>query len=150
MSTSGVLTPPLAGENFVPFSRPATPGSVADSKIAFVGLGKLGNVMATNLATWRASHIPGSPPLLVWNRTVSKSEALAKQVGADKVEVAQNLAQVVQVADLIITNLANDTVVETVYDEFDKALAVRCISNSPSPLHVNYDRQPLRSSPRCL
>ncbi|KAH8835592.1 NAD(P)-binding protein [Flagelloscypha sp. PMI_526] len=50
-------------------------------------------------------------------------KALAKQVGADKVEVAQNLAQVVQVADLIITNLANDTVVETVYDEFDKALA---------------------------
>lgn len=127
MSRSGILTPPVTGDTFIPFSRPGTPGSVAsvlEPKIAFVGLGNLGSVMARNLASYRATHIPDVSPLLVWNRTVEKSELLVKEVGGTKVHIAQNLEEIVEFADVVIVNLANDAAVEQVYKIFEKALAV--------------------------
>ncbi|KIM88933.1 hypothetical protein PILCRDRAFT_85377 [Piloderma croceum F 1598] len=108
----------------IPFSRPATP-QTEPRKIGFYGLGNIGYLMARNLATHKSSVTsPVSPPLLVYNRTVSKSEKLVKEVGGEsKIRIAQSAAQLAIECDVIITNLANDDVVKHVYVEFSKALA---------------------------
>jgi 3-hydroxyisobutyrate dehydrogenase-like beta-hydroxyacid dehydrogenase len=109
----------------IPFSRPATP-QTQPLQIGIYGLGNIGYLMARNLAVYRASHPVPSPPLLVYNRTVSKSENLVKEAGgAANVRIAQSAAQLVNECDVIITNLANDAVVKSVYTEFSKALTVR-------------------------
>ena len=82
--------------------------------------------MARNLATYKSSHPVPSPPLLVYNRTVSKSEKLVKEAGGEsKVRIAESAAQLAIECDVVITNLANDDVVKNVYVEFSKALTVR-------------------------
>ena len=110
-----------------PFSRPATPYSHS-LQIGFYGLGSMGYLMARNLATHKNSHPVESPPLLVYNRTVSKSEKLADELGGEgKVRISQSAAELAVECDIIITNLANDDVVKTVYEEFSDALTVRII-----------------------
>ena len=82
--------------------------------------------MARNLANHKASHPVPSPPLLVYNRTVSKSEKLVKEAGGEsKVRIAESAAQLAIECDVIITNLASDDVVKSIYVEFSKALIVR-------------------------
>jgi 3-hydroxyisobutyrate dehydrogenase-like beta-hydroxyacid dehydrogenase len=118
-----LLTPRNQNEA-VPYSRPETPNSHAAQRIGFVGLGAMGYLMAQNLANYRASLPGGLPPLLVWNRSVDKSEKLLHALGKDKVRIAQELAQVASECDVIITNLANDAVVKSVYEKFTEALKV--------------------------
>lgn len=84
----------------------------------------MGLPMARNLATHRHGHPVGSPPLLVYNRTKAKSEALLKELGADKVKVAESAAEVARECDVIITSLASDAAVKAVYEEFKEALSV--------------------------
>lgn len=85
----------------------------------------MGYFMARNLAKARAAHPEASPPLLVFNRTVSKCEQLAKELGGDgQVRIAQSVAEFVIECDVIITNLANDAVVKSVYEAFSTALTV--------------------------
>ena len=69
-------------------------------KIAFIGLGNMGEPMALNLA--RAGH-----ELTVYNRTRGKAERLAKE-GA---RVADSPAAAVRGAEVAITMLANDQAV---------------------------------------
>jgi glutamyl-tRNA reductase len=114
----------VSSKDALPFSRPTTPNA-HKIKIGFVGLGSMGYLMARNLATHRISHVPDSPALLVWNRSTAKAEKLVKQVGKYNIHVAKDLAQVATECDVIITNLANDTVVNAVHVEFAKALTVR-------------------------
>lgn len=80
--------------------------------------------MARNLATHRSSHPAGSPPLLVYNRSLDKCEQLQKELGPNKVRIAQSYRQIAEECDIIITSLANDTVVKSVYEEFSTALKV--------------------------
>ena len=81
--------------------------------------------MARNLATHKSSHLVVSP-LLVYNRTVSKSEKLVQEAGGEsKVRIAQSIAQLAIECDVIIINLGNDDVVKSIYVEFSKALSVR-------------------------
>lgn len=118
----------LAHGNHLPFSRPPTPHT-HPTQIGFYGLGAMGYLMARNLAKARAGHLAGSPPLLVYNRTTSKSEKLSKELGGEsKVRVAQSVADLVNECDIIITNLANDAAVKSVYDEFNKTLSVNFFS----------------------
>ncbi|KIM88938.1 hypothetical protein PILCRDRAFT_813936 [Piloderma croceum F 1598] len=106
----------------IPFSRPATP-QAQPLQIGIYGLGNIGYPMARNLAAYKTSQPVSSPPLLVYNRTVSKSENLVKEAGGEaNVRIAQSAAQLVIECDVIITNLANDAVVKSVYTEFSKAL----------------------------
>lgn len=105
----------------VPFSRPPTPG-VHPLQVGFCGLGAMGYFMARNLANSFKSQLP---PLLVYNRTVAKSQKLLAELGASAVKVADTLDQLVAECDVIFTNLANDAVVTSIYNEFAKALAVR-------------------------
>jgi 3-hydroxyisobutyrate dehydrogenase-like beta-hydroxyacid dehydrogenase len=82
----------------------------------------MGYFMARNLANSFKSQLP---PLLVYNRTVAKSQKLLAELGASAVKVADTLDQLVAECDVIFTNLANDAVVTSIYNEFAKALAVR-------------------------
>jgi len=101
----------------VPYSRPSTP-SLAPSAVGFVGIGAMGYYMARNLA--KASIAP----LVIWNRTPEKSDALQKDVGQDKIRIAQSVGQVAIECDVIISCLANDAAVKSIYEEFAKALAI--------------------------
>ncbi|KAF8204243.1 hypothetical protein K438DRAFT_1964609 [Mycena galopus ATCC 62051] len=118
LQKSGIETPPA-----VPYSRPATPhGGSYPVQIGFVGLGAMGWVMAKNLANHRAAHVHGSPPILVWNRTTAKADSLFEELGQQKVRVAKTLEQIVTECDVIITALANDETVKSVYENFVQTL----------------------------
>ncbi|KAI0931630.1 hypothetical protein AcV7_001037 [Taiwanofungus camphoratus] len=110
----------------IPFSRPATPGPNVLT-VGWYGLGAMGYFMARNIANHRASH-PGSPPLVVYNRSTSKSEQLQEQLGENKVKIAQSPEQLALECDVIFTSLATDAVVKSVYEQFAKAL----IENKPT------------------
>jgi 3-hydroxyisobutyrate dehydrogenase-like beta-hydroxyacid dehydrogenase len=124
MASTQLATPTLAHAQ-MPFSRPPTPRA-HPLQIGFYGLGSMGYPMARNLASHKSSHPVASPPLLVYNRTISKCEKLVEEVGGEnKVRIGQNAAELAIECDVIITNLANDAVVKSVYTEFSNALTVR-------------------------
>ena len=84
----------------------------------------MGYFMARNLANHRNSHPQGAPPLLVYNRTREKAERLLKELGPNKIRIADNPEQLARECNVIITNLGNDTVVKSVYARFKEALNV--------------------------
>lgn len=83
MSTSGVAT----GHRAKPSKPP----------VAFIGLGKMGLAMASNLQ--RAGY-----PLVVWNRSAEKAGPLR----AGGASVAESPLTAAQAADIVITSLADD------------------------------------------
>jgi 3-hydroxyisobutyrate dehydrogenase-like beta-hydroxyacid dehydrogenase len=91
-------------------------------KVGFIGLGSMGLPMATNLLT--AGH-----ELIVYNRTRSRAEELAKQ-GARAAGSPREAAAGVEV---LITMLADDTAVESVMLGDQGALG----SLSRSAIHVS-------------
>ncbi|CCL98158.1 uncharacterized protein FIBRA_00152 [Fibroporia radiculosa] len=106
-------------QHAIPFSRPATPGHVVNT-VGFYGLGAMGYFMARNLANRRASEAGSA--LVVYNRSIAKSEQLLKELGADKVKIAQSAEQLVLECDVVFTSLASDAVVKSVYEGFAAAL----------------------------
>lgn len=132
----------------VPYSRPSTPST--HPQIGFVGLGAMGFLIARNLAKYQASHVSGSPPLLVWNRSVDKSEKLVETVGSDKVRIANDPEQIARECDVIITSLSSDAVVKSIYEKFKSAIGVlnntvTFISEVEVTLeHINRSTQNLR------
>ena len=76
-----------------------------DVRVGFVGLGRMGYPMAANIA--RAGF-----PLTVWNRTVSKSEALVAETGA---VVAASPADLAGAVDVLITMVADGRVLTDLY-----------------------------------
>lgn len=94
-----------------PYSRPSTPLLRDTPQIGFIGLGGMGYPMALNLAATTTNH-----PLIVYNRTTSKASALAEEAQGRAV-VAESLADLVEKSDVIFTNLANDEVVKSIYEE---------------------------------
>ncbi|KAF5368332.1 hypothetical protein D9758_002155 [Tetrapyrgos nigripes] len=105
----------------LPYSRPNTPG-LHPSQIGFVGIGAMGYFMARNLANRRV--IPGfaHAPLLLWNRSAEKPQKLVKELGEERVRITQSIEEIVNSCEVIITNLANDEVVKSIYDQFLKIL----------------------------
>ncbi|KAF9469768.1 hypothetical protein BDZ94DRAFT_1243214 [Collybia nuda] len=101
--------------------RPPSPTSYL-LQIGFVGLGRIGYLMARNLAQHCASN--KFPPLLVWNRTLEKSENLLTALGQAKIRIAKDPEQVALECDVIITNLANDAAVKSIYQLFTAALTL--------------------------
>ena len=73
-------------------------------KIGFLGLGKMGAVMAPRL-------LDAGFPLTVWNRSVEKAEELGK-AGAT---VASNPANVAESSDVVISMLRDDAAAEQVF-----------------------------------
>ncbi len=98
-------------------------------KVAFLGLGDIGSLMA--------AHLARDPfDLVVWNRTVSKAETFARE---HKVRVAPTPAEAVRSADVVITCLPSSVAVEAILhgengmlDAFRKgAVLVDCTSGDP-------------------
>jgi 3-hydroxyisobutyrate dehydrogenase len=98
-------------------------------KIAFLGLGDIGGLIA--------SHLTREPfELVVWNRTASKASEFARKHG---VSMAQNPGEVVRGADVIITCLPSSVEVEAVLhgehrmlDSLRKgAVLIDCTSGDP-------------------
>jgi 3-hydroxyisobutyrate dehydrogenase-like beta-hydroxyacid dehydrogenase len=108
--------------------------------IGFIGLGRMGLPMASNLYRWlRSQPEHNQQSFTVYNRSISKIQAFLRElseenteaVGAESVtleqlnEVARPLgitvaaspAQVYQQSQLIITSLADDTAVLSIYDQ---------------------------------
>lgn len=98
-------------------------------KIAFLGLGDIGSLMA--------GHLARDPfDLVVWNRTASKAEAFARE---HKARIALTPAEAVRNADVAITCLPSSVEVEAILhgengmlEAFRKgAVLVDCTSGDP-------------------
>jgi 3-hydroxyisobutyrate dehydrogenase len=98
-------------------------------KIAFIGLGDIGHLMA--------SHLAREPfELTVWNRTAAKAEAFARD---HKARVAQTPAEAVRDAQVVITCLPSSAEVEAVLHGENGVLAairkgavlIDCTSGDP-------------------
>ncbi len=76
----------------------------AQPKIAFLGIGLMGNHMARNL-------LKAGYGLNAWNRTISKAEALA----VDGAQIAQTPAEAVKDADYVITMLSDGPTVRDMF-----------------------------------
>ncbi|ORZ00689.1 hypothetical protein BCR43DRAFT_485641 [Syncephalastrum racemosum] len=83
---------------------------MSSQQVAFLGLGALGIHMARNLQDHLAKT--KQAPLLVWNRTRSKSEAL--QQARPEIKIADSIEQVASKADLVIVSMLNDAAVTEV------------------------------------
>jgi len=114
--TAGASTPSKDGHKDFPYSRPGTPVLHPNKSLGFIGIGSMGYYMARNLA--QHSDIP----LLVYNRTRSKSEKLVAELGPNKIKIAESVAEIVTKSDLIFTNLASDEVVTAVYEDIASTL----------------------------
>lgn len=88
----------------------------------------MGYLMARNLASHRHSHPNGSPPLLVYNRSKAKSEKLLNELGPQRIKIADSPGQLAKECDVILTSLATDEAVKSVYESFRVALQVLSIS----------------------
>ena len=103
--------------------------SQSDMKVAFLGLGDIGSLMA--------KHLVRDPfDLVVWNRTSSKAEAFARE---NKARVAATPAEAVKNADVVITCLPSSSEVEAVLHATDGmidsirkgAVLIDCTSGDP-------------------
>jgi 3-hydroxyisobutyrate dehydrogenase-like beta-hydroxyacid dehydrogenase len=82
-------------------------------KVAFIGLGRMGRPMATNVA--RGGH-----PLILYNRTPVTAEALATEIGAS---VAATAREAASGADAVVTMLADADALRETYSGDDGAAA---------------------------
>ena len=98
-------------------------------KVAFLGLGDIGSLMA--------KHLARDPfDLVVWNRTASKAEAFARE---NKARIAATPAEAVKNADVVITCLPSSSEVEAVLHGTDGmidslrkgAVLIDCTSGDP-------------------
>ena len=78
---------------------------MSDATVGFVGLGSMGLPMAANIAA-------AGFPMVVWNRSASKSETLAARSG---VRVAASPAMLAAEADVVITMVADGDVLLDLY-----------------------------------
>ena len=83
------------------------------ARVAFLGLGRMGTPMATNVAA--AGH-----EVVLHNRTLVRAERLGVQIGA---MVAPTPRMAAEGADVVITMLANESALRQVYDGDDGVLA---------------------------
>jgi 3-hydroxyisobutyrate dehydrogenase-like beta-hydroxyacid dehydrogenase len=102
-------------------TRDRSTGDQQPASVGFIGLGRMGTGMATNL-------LKAGYRVTVYNRTPAKAEALMAQ-GA---KAAASVAEACR-ADAVITVLANDEAVESVLLRPDGVIA----SLSPGALHVS-------------
>lgn len=101
--------------------------------MAVIGVGRMGGAMARRFA--EAGH-----KLFLWNRDVSKAEKVADGIGA---QVAPTAAAAAAAADVVLTSLADDAAVRSVYlDESGVAagiepdsIAVETSTVAPETIH---------------
>ena len=87
-------------------SAPPTQFKKADARVGFIGLGLMGSHLTRRLyaSGWR---------IQAWNRSPKPAEEIRKQ----GIAIAPSIADLVALSDLIISSLANDAAVRSVYLE---------------------------------
>ncbi|HUO46708.1 MAG TPA: NAD(P)-dependent oxidoreductase [Acidimicrobiia bacterium] len=85
---------------------------MSETRVGFVGLGRMGTLMAANLAA-------GGFDLAVYNRTREKAEAFAKAHG---VRVTGSLAELASTTDVIVTMLADGEALASVLDQAEPGI----------------------------
>jgi predicted dinucleotide-binding enzyme len=75
----------------------------SQSKVAVIGMGKIGTALATNL-------VKGNRAVIVADRTAAKAEALAKSLG--KLATPRDVAAAIKEADLVVLAVWYDTIKE--------------------------------------
>ena len=85
-------------------SAPATKFGIANTRLGFIGLGLMGSRLTRRLHSsgWR---------IQAWNR----SPRPAEEIGKEGIAVAPSIADLVAHSDLILSSLANDAAVRSVY-----------------------------------
>lgn len=83
------------------------------TRIAFLGLGRMGAPMAANL-------VKAGYPVVVWNRTGEKARSFAAEHGA---EAAETPGQAAARSDVVITMLADDAALAACHRDADGVLA---------------------------
>jgi 3-hydroxyisobutyrate dehydrogenase-like beta-hydroxyacid dehydrogenase len=77
-------------------------------QLAWIGLGNMGRGMCKNLIEkGKLSH-----PLIIYNRTAARSEALANQLGRSKTKVAKTVQEAVSAAEIIFTCVGDDAAIK--------------------------------------
>jgi 3-hydroxyisobutyrate dehydrogenase-like beta-hydroxyacid dehydrogenase len=76
-------------------------------QLAWLGLGNMGRGMCKNLVEkGKLSY-----PLIIYNRTASRSESLADRLGPSKTKVATTIQEAVSAADIIFTCVGDDAAI---------------------------------------
>jgi 3-hydroxyisobutyrate dehydrogenase-like beta-hydroxyacid dehydrogenase len=86
-------------------------------KIAWIGLGNMGRGMCLNLV--QKANL--SDPLLLYNRTQARADALSEKLGTSKTKVVSSVADAVNGADIIFTCVGDDKAIQ---DTINAALEV--------------------------
>ena len=94
------------------------------SKVAVIGLGKIGTVLATNLV--KSSHA-----VIIADRTPEKAEALAKSLG--KLATPRDVAAAIKEADLVILSVWFETIKEF-FKKYSVELQGKIIIDPSNPL----------------
>lgn len=85
---------------------------MAPPRLAWLGLGNMGRGMVKNLVE-KGEY---TAPLLVYNRTKSRTEKLVSQLPDGKAKVITSIDEAVKGADIILLCLSNDAAVEETID----------------------------------
>jgi predicted dinucleotide-binding enzyme len=94
------------------------------SKVAVIGTGRIGTVLATNL-------VKGNRAVIVADRTTAKAEALAKNLG--KLATSWDIIAAIKEADLIILAVWFDTIREF-FKKYRVELQGKIIIDPSNPL----------------
>jgi glutamyl-tRNA reductase len=91
---SDLLLSPGDKKDTMPYSRPITPEH--GRRVGIYGLGAIGHHVARNLANSLSTL-----PLVVYNRTTTKSQKLANELGPNKISVAESPSELVNSCDIM-------------------------------------------------
>ena len=96
----------------IPYSTPGTPHP--QHQIGWVGLGNMGSKMAANLAKHLQTLSPPLPPLLVYNRTLSKAKDL-EAASNGTIKAVGDPSEIGHRCDVIFTSLSNDAAAHEIF-----------------------------------
>src|ERR1700749_1881175 len=82
-----------------------------------------------------------SKPLILYNRSAARAEALSEQIGKEKTQVATSVEEAVKDADIIFSCVANDVAIKEIIDAALKVdvsgkIFVECSTISPETTSV--------------
>jgi 8-hydroxy-5-deazaflavin:NADPH oxidoreductase len=94
------------------------------SKVAIIGLGSIGQVVASNL-------VKGNRPVIVANRDFSKATKLAEQLG--RLATAMDMSSAIEEADIVVLSVWFDAIKELL-DTYKTELVGKIIIDPSNPI----------------
>ena len=89
----------------------------------FVGIGIMGEGMAARLLSQGVAGTSDKNPLVIWNRTKSKCEALQEQFPDKKIIIKDTAKEVVEACSITYSMLSTPEVAKLVFEAEDGVLA---------------------------